>query len=151
MTDLKAQLAQQLNEAQAKYTYFLLAAAASCMALAVQRTSGTALTSHHFPLGLAMLSWGVSFGAGCYNRAYFSSTLYANIAFLQLEDGSHPERPSHPALVSAAMEGVMKAAKENSSAANRWGKWQFRLLIVGAVLFLAWHVLEMVHTGAAAK
>jgi len=143
MSGLKGDTAKQLREEQGKYTYFLLAAAASCIALAVQRTTGSVLAWSHLPLGLAVVCWAGSFWAGCYNRRYFSSTLYANVALLQLEDGSHPDQPDHPILVRAAMEGVMNAAEKSSTAANRWGQWQFRLLVSGALLFLLWHVLQM--------
>lgn len=146
MSDMKVQIANQLHEAQSKYTYFLLAVAASCIALAVQRTTGTRLTWQHALLGLAVVAWLGSFFAGCRNREYFSSALYANLASLQLEDGTHPEAPSHPELVRAAYDGVLSAAKYNSSSANFWGLLQFRLLVGGAMLFLVWHVVDMQQT-----
>lgn len=147
MSEMKSQMANQLHEAQAKYTYFLLAVAASAIAFAIQKTSGCHLDWSMLPLGLAVFSWAVSFFAGCRNRAYFSSTLYANLALLDLRDGSHPESPSHPDAVAAACEGVQRAAEQNSSSANFWGHLQFRLLVAGAVLFLTWHVLEMRKAG----
>lgn len=151
MSDMKEQLAKQLQEAQAKYTYFLLATAASGIALAVQRTTGQTLGWDHLLLGLAVVLWGASFFAGCRNRAYFSSTLYANVALLQLQDGSHPEAPTHPQAVGAACEGVRTAAASNSASGNTWGKWQFRLLIAGALFFLAWHIVCMAKSTPKAK
>lgn len=144
MSDLKTQIAQQLSEEQSKYTYFLLAAAASCIALSVQRTTGSAVTWKEVPLGVAVLCWGASFWAGCYNRAYHSTTLYANVALLQLADGTHANQPSHPQAVRAAMEGVAAAAEQNSTSANRWGKWQFWMLITGAMSFICWHIIGMI-------
>lgn len=146
MSQLKSQMAEQMHQAQAKYTYFLLAVAASGIALAVQRTTGEALNWRHSLLGLAVVFWGASFFAGCRNRGYFSSTLYANLALLALQDGSHPESPSHPEAVRAACEGVRDAAEQNSAAGNKWGKLQFRLLVVGAILFVVWHACEMAAT-----
>ncbi len=140
---MKTEIAKQLHDAQAKYTYFILAVAASGIALAVQRTTGDALSWIHLPLGLAVLSWAASFFAGCRNRDYFSTTLFANLAGLQLEDGTHPETPSHPQARATAYEGVRQAAESNSASASFWGKMQFRLLVLGALFFLAWHVIEM--------
>jgi hypothetical protein len=143
MPELKTHLSKQLGDAQSKYTYFLLAIAASGIALAVQRTTGHPLSWALIPLGLAVASWGGSFFAGCRNRAYFSSTLYANLALLPMQDGNS-EVPLHPrSAVAAAAEGVRKAAEHNSSMANFWGKLQFRLLVLGAALFIIWHVVEM--------
>jgi hypothetical protein len=143
MSDLKSQIAAQLHEAQGKYVYLLLAAAASGIALAVQRTAGDALNLGHSVLGLAVLLWGFSFFAGCRNRSYFHTTLYANVGLLSLQDGSHPEAPTHPEALEAACDGVRSAAEQNSTNAVKWGKIQFRLLVAGAVSFLAWHVIEM--------
>jgi hypothetical protein len=144
-SELKTHLSKQLAEEQSKYTYFLLAVAASAIALAVQRTTGRALTLNMIPLGLAVACWLGSFFAGCRNRAYFSSTLYANVALLQVRDGTDPNVPSHPDAVAAAAEGVREAAERNSSMGNFWGHWQFRLLIIGAACFLVWHVVEMMY------
>ncbi len=143
MGDLPTKLAEQLHEAQAKYVYFLLAAAASGIALAVQQTAGDALDWRHTTLGVAVVCWAVSFFAGCKNRAFFHSTLYANAALAQLQDGSYLERLPHPKQVEAACEGVRQAANENSASANAWGKLQFRALVAGALFFLAWHVSQM--------
>ena len=143
MSKLKNQLAQQLNDAHSKYTYFLLAIAASAVAFAVQKTTGRPLVWSMLPLGIAVLLWACSFLAGCRNRAYFCSTIYANLALLQLQDGTHTESPEGPQAVAAACKGVQSAAESNSSATNLWGKLQFRLLVLGAVFFLVWHVLEM--------
>ncbi len=143
MADLKEQMAQQLHDEQSKYTYFVLAAAASCIALVVQRTTGLSLKWTQLPVAFAVVAWGASFWAGCYNRAYFNTTVFANIAYLQLAHGSHPNQPRHPDMVKAAMEGVSAAAERNSAAGNRWGKWQFRMFITGGLLFLCWHIVEM--------
>lgn len=143
-SELKTHLSKELAEAQSKYTYFLLAVAASSIALAVQRTTGSPLTWTMIPLGLAVACWVGSFFAGCRNRAYFSSTLYANVALLQVQDGTHPDIPHHPAVVAAAAEGIREAAERNSSAGNFWGHLQFRLLVLGATCFLVWHVIEMI-------
>jgi hypothetical protein len=150
-TDLKTHLSKQLAEAQSKYTYFLLAVAASAIALVVQRTTGQSLNWNMIPIGLAVACWAGSFFSGCRNRAYFSSTLYANAAFLQIQDGTHPNVPSHPDAVKAASQGVREAAESNSSIANFWGHLQFRLLVLGAICFLVWHIIEMINVVPNAK
>lgn len=142
-SELEKQIANQLTEAQSKYTYFLLAAAASAIALVVQRTTGETLNWKMLPLGLAVICWGWSFFSGCRNRAYFCSTLYANAALLKIQNGTHPEVPNDPDYIEAAYSGVRSAAENNSTKANFWGNMQFRALIAGAMFFLAWHVMGM--------
>ncbi len=131
------------REAQNKYTYFLLAAAAAAIAFAVNKTSAVALARSQAPLALAVLSWGLSFFAGTRHLAYVSSTLYANVDLLRVESGQHPEVGGDPQLIAAAGQGIRSAIEWNSERANRWAHWQFRLLVAGAVLYVAWHVLEM--------
>lgn len=142
-SDLEKHLSNQLSEAQTKYTYFLLAVAASAIAFSVQRTTGATLGWWQIPLGFAVVCWAVSFFSGCRNRAYFGSTLHANTALVRIQSGAIPELHRHPDIASDISKEFRKIAEENSSMANFWGKMQFRLLVLGAILFLIWHVLEM--------
>jgi hypothetical protein len=43
-----------------------------------------------------------------------------------------------------AITELQKALKENIGKAHFYGIWQFRLLILGAVFFVLWRVLEMI-------
>jgi len=56
---------KQHREAQNKYAYFLLAVAASAIALSLKRTTNLKITYSMIPLALAVLSWGFSFFCGC--------------------------------------------------------------------------------------
>lgn len=131
------------REAQTRYTYFLLAAAGAGIALAVNQTQAASLAWSQVPLALAVLAWGLSFFYGCRHLAYVSSTLYANAALLSVQSGRHPDAGTHPDYIAAASEGIREAIESNSEQANRLGHSQFRMLIGGAVLYVAWHVLEM--------
>lgn len=64
-----------LREAQNNYTYFLLAASAAAISLALTQTQGAIIRLAHIPLGLAVLSWGLSFFCGCRNLSYVGSTV----------------------------------------------------------------------------
>jgi hypothetical protein len=136
-------LHQQHITEQSKYAYFLLAAAASAIALAVKGTASSALAVNQAPLGLAVVCWSLSFYFGCRHVRYVAATLYANINLVMVQDSTHPQLPPHPQLAQAAAEGVRKAAERNSEAAGRNAKRQFKLLVAGAVLYIAWHVLGM--------
>jgi len=138
------ELYKQHREGHSKYTYFLLAAAASAVAFAVQKTSGEKLSCSMIPLGLATISWGLSFYCGCKSLLWAQAVILANYDLLQLKSGTHPEQPPHPQLSQAAEEGVMSAIMTNMDGAAIHGRWQYRLLILGGVLFLIWHILDMV-------
>lgn len=128
---------------QDKYTYFLLAAGASGIALAANGTSAATLAPSLIPLGLAVLSWGGSFWCGCRRLAYVNATLYANTTLSVVQSGEHPDVGNHPQAMDAASKGIRSAAEGNAERANAYGHSQFRLLVLGAVFYLAWHVLGM--------
>jgi hypothetical protein len=128
---------------QEKYTYFLLAAAGAAIGFAVQKTEGLKLSWWLLPVALATASWATSFFFGCKNLSWVQSSIYANFNLLQLKRGSHPQQPPHPELFAAAVSGVSSALESNGKKAQFYGVWQFRMLVVGALLFIAWRVLEM--------
>jgi hypothetical protein len=122
----------------------LLAAAGAAIGFAVQKTEGLLLSWWLLPVGLATISWGVSFYFGCKNITWVQTATMANFNLLQLIRGSHPEQPPHPELVAAAIRGVESALDKNINKAQFYGIWQFRLLVSGAVFFIGWRVAEMI-------
>jgi hypothetical protein len=90
-----------------------------------------------------VLCWGVSFFFGCRRLAFVNSILYANFELIKVENMMHPRVGTHPQIVAAASEGIRQAIQTNIERSNRYGKWQFRFLIMGAVFYISWHVLEM--------
>lgn len=134
---------RQLRDAQSKYAYFLLTAASAAIAFFVTQTKGAYLMWSQIPLGLAVVLWAVSFYFGCRHLAYVSSNLYANCELFSIQAGQHPRVGSNPSMVEAAARGLLEAMESNSDHANRFAHWQFRLLVAGGVLYVAWHILEM--------
>jgi len=60
MSDKQLELYRQHRSEQSKYVYFILAAAAGGIALAVRMTTDATLHWSLAPLGAAVLSWGLS-------------------------------------------------------------------------------------------
>jgi hypothetical protein len=136
-------LHNQLRSAQDKYTYFILAVAASAIGLSLQEVKDDAFSYSLIPLALANICWGVSFYLGCTVIQYVNSTLYSNSVYLQVKAGQHPETGRHPQMIEAASKGIMFAMQSNSERANSLAHWQFRLLISGALFYISWHLVEM--------
>jgi hypothetical protein len=143
MSEKEIEIYRASRESQNKYTYFLLAAAGAAIALAVNQTHGARLAWSQAPLALGVLSWALSFLFGCRHVAYVNSTLYANFGLLKVESGQHPSVGIDPQRMAIAKEGIQQAIESNSKKANRFGHWQFRLLVTGAVFYIIWHVFEM--------
>ena len=142
-SDPELEIYRALREAQNKYAYFLLAAAGTAIALALNQTQGAALHLSQVPLAVAILSWGLSFFFGYRHLAYVSSTLYSNAQHFRAERGQHPAVGSDPQRVAVASAAFMAAAEENANRGNRFGRLQFHLFVSGAVFYIGWHVLEM--------
>ena len=142
-SDLEKYLSKQLVEAQTKYTYFLLAAAALAIALVVRRTTGSSLDWNMLPLGIAVLCWAISFFAGCISRTSYHSSIFSNMEIVKLQGGKHPKAQDNQQLIKAGVRAIREIFNSNQLKLSFWSKIQFRLLVLGALFFLAWHIIEM--------
>lgn len=143
MSETMLEVYRAHREAQIRYVYFLLAAAWAAIGFAVNQTTGKTLAWSQIPLAGAALSWGLSFVCGIRHLQYGSAIMYANMDLLRVQSGQHPEVGAHPERIAAASEGIRKAIEDNNNRSNRLAHLQFTSLILGAVLYIGWHVLEM--------
>ena len=117
---------RQFRTAQDKICYFLLAVAASAIALTIRRTETVIFSWYLIPLGLAVLSWMVSFYSGVMFLMYMASGLFAN--YKRLVTGE---------------EMLNQVIGHNSERMKLFAKIQFLLLIIGVVFYIIWHLIEM--------
>lgn len=93
------ELYRQLRNSQDKYIYFLLAAVGASIGFAVSQTQGMSLALSQIPLGISILTWGLSFFCGCFYLKYINATLFTDFEILKLENGNHPAVGNHPKLI----------------------------------------------------
>lgn len=124
---------------QNKYAYFLLAVAASAIALTVQQTQHAGLRWQQIPLAVAVCLWGASFYAGCLNRLSAQRALAINFDIVLMQGNRHPSIDS----TGPNWQQVNREWGAENKRGQATGKVQFRCLVGGAVCFLAWHILEM--------
>jgi len=132
------------RDEQSKYVYFILAAAAGGIALAVRVTADAKLHWSLIPLGAAVVSWGLSFYHGCRNLQSVQEVTAKNAQQLKIARGDDPVVGRDPARRSVATQAVGEIIDRERAATARHYVWQFRYLIAGAVLFIGWHVIEIV-------
>ena len=142
-TDKELEIYRALRESQNKHTYFLLAVVGAAIALVVNQTQGSSLCWSQLPLAASVLAWALSFLFGCRNRAYVSSGLHTNVALLEVSTGRNKLVGTNPEAIQVAREILHDILENQSSKASRYANLQFRLLVTGAILYVAWHVLEM--------
>ena len=133
-----------LRTSQDKYTYFLLAVAGAGIGFAVNQTQGLPINWSQVPLGLSVLCWAVSFFYGCKHIKYINSTLYSNFTLLFVEKGRDPVLGDNPNRIAIASNAIREGMASNSDKIGKFSIRQFQYLVLGAVLFIIWHIFEMV-------
>jgi|SRR5665213_2085597 len=132
------------RQAQDKYSYFLLAAAASGLGFAIQKSENLPLHWTMLLLAAAALAWLGSFFCGVRNISKVLTALGANYGLLQLKSGRHENQPPDADSTTGAIRGIIRVIDVSANQARHYANWQFYLLVAGAVLFLAWHVARLV-------
>lgn len=150
MADSELTHLHQLHRtSQEKACYFLLAAAGSAVAFAVQKSGDAVVSWQLGVLVLAILTWGGSFYCGIKHLDKVQSAMHSNYQLLQLARGVHPKQPSHPQELQIASEVAREWVGRHADAAADFAACQWRLLIAGSLLFLTWHGLMILdRTGA---
>ncbi|MFZ1081826.1 MAG: hypothetical protein WAO19_07865 [Candidatus Kryptoniota bacterium] len=141
--DISTEIYKSLRAAQEKYDYFLLAASGAAIGFAMTQTRTASISWSQIPLGFAVVCWGLSFFFGCRHLQYVASSLYANFELTKVQNGSNPLSGTDPQRIQAASEGIRKAIQSNSDRSNCLARLQFRLLVAGAICYIAWHILGM--------
>src|SRR5688572_26807755 len=113
MTESEIELFRHHREAQLRYTYFLLAAAASGIAFSVRVTEEATLQWLLLPIGVAVLSWALSFFHGCRYLQYVESITYSNVELLKVQRGEHASVGNVAWKMVAASEGISAAMEAN--------------------------------------
>ena len=135
---------RQFTTTQEKYDYFLMSVAGAAIAFAIHRTSGMSLNWSMVLLGIAVILWATSFLAGCRRRNYIGSNLFANFDLLRVQGGEDKVTGTNQIAIEAASQGILDAMEYNSNRALFWANIQLYSLIIGALFFVAWHVVSMI-------
>jgi hypothetical protein len=138
-TEMRVQFRQQ----QEKFVYYLIALSVTSIGFSVYKTIGLELKFIQIPLGIAVLSWGLSIFCGLTFLKYLMSTLYSNIEYFNILQGNNEEVGNNPKLIHAASKGVHMAMSSNSKRAGYFFNWQHYLFYLGIISFIIWHLLEM--------
>lgn len=144
MSDPLTELQKQHQASQDKYTYFLLAAAAACIAFAMEKAQGVPFTGYLVLLAVAVASWSASFYCGCKCANTVQALTRANANLLSVSAGKHEAQPQEPELVAAAIRGIRSAIEQNMTRAVQFNQWQFRFFVIGGVSFVAWRIVEVI-------
>jgi hypothetical protein len=134
---------RQQRTHQEKYIYFILAAAASAIAYALNRAQDRSLTLILIPWGIALMLWGLSFYFGCRHLNQIDTIMFQNIEGLKIEAGINPKIGNHPAAIAVAVAEFEKIMAAESKKAHLLARLQFWLFVAGVVAYIVWQLIEM--------
>lgn len=144
-SDEELELFKQYKSAQDKYRYFLLAAAASAIGFAMTQTKTEILSLCHIPLGLAIVSWAVSFYSGMQFLEYAMGVTFQNHNYLssKRELKAFVKDEHALSLTKKMKEGFYATTQKQGARMKIYGNLQSWLLLLGAMLYIFWHALRM--------
>ncbi|MCB1937550.1 MAG: hypothetical protein KDF59_16605 [Nitrosomonas sp.] len=139
-------------ETTAKYIYFLLATSGAAIAYSVELADPSKLSWSLLLLVLALLSWGVSFYAGCrslqFNISVHNLSFEARQVTENIETGQKKLEPQYFNELREGQEDyvhvINKALNAHETKASSYLILQFRLFITGVVLFVLWRATEFI-------
>ena len=137
--DTLKNLSNLQNQAQTKYTYYLLSVSAAAIAFAVHKTSGSALSWTQIPLGSAVFFWCLSFYYGCKTAQYDIEFININWKLVSLSDPDFSDLPK----TADSFQHGKDLLDTKGRDIDRSKKYQFGFIIAGALMFIFWHIIEM--------
>lgn len=143
MTDYK-KLAEDLerrqNERAVKYVYFLLAATGAGLGFAVQKLDGQTFDLPGLLCLGGAASWLISLILGCLSLEHEVLMTAESVSLADYYgDTAGTEKGPDPQEVARLRNQYVK----HSDKAHGCQQWQVRMLILGAVLLVAWRMVEM--------
>lgn len=141
--EVELELLRASRATQERFVYFLLAGAAAAIGFALTQTSEQALSLFHVPLGLGLLSWGLSFWFGCRFARSADVMLGLNVERVRLQTGVDPLSHHDPERAGARIEMLSNQLFLRQKRGAKEARWQYRLLLSGAAFFAFWRILEM--------
>jgi hypothetical protein len=127
------------REERDKYAYFLLAAAGSALAFAVQKTDSLTLHWSMMPLACSAILWIASFYFGCKRLLASQEAMRMNYGLLQMASEIPAIQKALPMYQEVRKE-FTDAVDSHNIRSTTYAKRQFIFLIVGVAFFIAWHV-----------
>jgi hypothetical protein len=141
--DDQNEIKKQFRQQQEKYVYYIIALCVAAIAFSITETRDSSLKYSQVPLGIAVLSWGLSIYFGLKFIQTILSALHSNNSYLDVIKGIHPIVGKHPQKIEYASNILKETMEERGKAAGKLYDWQNIFFFLGFLSFIVWHILEM--------
>lgn len=143
-SNLELELGKEFKASREKYIYFLLAMAASAIAFAITQSKVEPVTLRQIPLGLSIISWGLSFVSGLRFLEYTINITFQNQNYLAFKRELKSYPNDNVAELLSVFKAKLKETTEKQEAKMKfYGNLQNTSLLAGAVFYVVWHILRM--------
>lgn len=142
--DIETKLGTEFKASQQKYTYFLLAGAASAIGFAMTQSKVEPLNYTHAPLGVAVGLWAISFVSGLRFLENAITLTHHNWNILAFKrELLRTEEINKPEIMAGFMKVADKSIGKIQSRMIHYGELQSWCLLLGGLAYIAWHVSRM--------
>mgnify|MGYP001396360630 CR=1 FL=1 len=143
MGEIQQQIIKEHKERQEKFVYYLIALAVSCIGFAVYNTLDVKMKLIQIPLGLAVLSWGMSVFCGIKFLKLALALLYENSRYFDIKNGQDSEIGNDPKTIKYTLSIMKPLLEKNAKGTSFYFDWQIWFFYTGIVFFIFWRVIEM--------
>lgn len=142
--DIQNELQNLHREKQEKYAYYLISLCIASIAYSINLTNNLKINLNQIPLGCALISWGFSVYYGLKGIEKSLTFLGLNIDLIEIGKGANEIANSNEERIKIIIELTEERLKKLSKLRIKMGNMQFKLFIIGVVLFLIWRILTMI-------
>lgn len=139
------ELHKEFRDKQEKYAYYLVALCVASIGFSVTQTTGQTLKWIQLPLGLAILSWGISIICGLRFIGLIVSSIYRNSIYLDMVQGKDDISGRDPHKIEIGVKVYREGSEKMNKKSTLLYTFQEGLFFLGILLFIVWRVVEMAH------
>jgi hypothetical protein len=144
--DEQKELRDAFRQQQERFVYYVIALSVTAIGFSIYKTTGQSLKWSQIPLGLSVLTWGLSIYYGLSFLKYSISTLFSNNTYLNIQKGQEPWVGTDQEKIKMALKELKAVMNDNIKTAEKFSARQQRLFYFGVASFIIWHVIEMYFT-----
>lgn len=141
--EVQQELQKTHHASQEKYVYYLLSIGASAIALALYRTKDLHISYTQIPLATAVVLWGFSFYFGISHITKINTIIMDNFNLFEIKKGKVDFIGNNPQHIEIGIEKLKEIMESKNVEAIKLYKGQLYCLILGAIGFIIWHIIEM--------
>lgn len=139
------EIQKQHRESQSKFIYYIIALSVASIGFSINITIGQTLNVFHLFLGLAILFWVFSVFCGFQFLKIYLDILAINNEYFNIVRGISDEKKPTEFIKEEAKKITTELANNKNKKASRNSDLQQYFFFFGIIMFLIWHIIQMMN------